>query len=128
MADSTTKALVTVMIIIGIIILILFVTNPRRGISMYSYNRALSANVYDAYPDTFNATGVASSQNAFYSIHRYVPPRPVYVQTYATPRTYSYYSNTSYEYQQPSYRVYPEGCDATTVYSATTGQSCGVMY
>lgn len=124
MNDSANRGLITLMIIIGISIVILLIVPRNRTGREYSYTDAnsYSASVSDAYQSRYN-TSTRYNYMPSITIKRRVPRT-------ATTQDYSYttYSNPSehyYEYTQPTYtNYYPDGCDASTTYSRTTGMYC----
>lgn len=125
MSDSTNKTLLTIAIIIGIIILIVWAL-PRTVRTGYSYYTPLSASVTPVNRVPVR-TYPYSDSNYDYEVIRYVPHTTRTIRTTpSTTRSYSYTTTPtySYEYYPEDDTYYPEGCNATTRYSATTGDRC----
>lgn len=117
---ETTKALITVMVIVAIVAVIAYATSPSVRFASYGYRSGYAASAYDTYP-VYNSSGGTDTSNTVYSIHRSIPS-PHTSTVYTTPSYYYGYGNDGI-YSQ-SYSTYPDGCDATTLYSATTGMPC----
>ncbi len=109
MHENNNRTLLIILIIIGIIIVALLASNQSRVGSYYNGSYGLRASTVD-----LNIRPSApQSQVGTFTFTRYVPK-----QTYTTDTT-----TTTYTYYYPPV-VYPDGCTATTAYSATTGLPC----
>ena len=125
MENSTTKTLLTIMIVIGIIIIILLLS-PRygfnRGTYSYSGNSMLTAST--ASFDTRSSRSTSRDPGHYTIIRTYPQSMPSTTYTYTSyPSTYYQYPVTQ-QYVDDGGIIFPDGCTLTSPTSTTTGLPC----
>ncbi len=118
--DSSHKALLGAILIVGIIILVVLLS-PRGGAS-YAYR---GTNLYTAstYPLQSTGTTISVPATGTYSFIRYVPKTTTRTTTTGSTYTYYTYPQTQSVYQDTG-TMFPDGCTLTSPFSLTTGQPC----